>query len=116
MVGREQLPPWTHHTPRRCNGRSSEFSAKIPSGACRRSWLVNKFGCEMEQKRRFFVRRRPPRFAVDALPEHFELFVQQNDCFGTPATRTRDVMLVEDIIDRHASSHTRFVGYGRGPR
>jgi hypothetical protein len=71
---------------------------------------MNEFWCEMEQKGRFFVGRRPARLAVDALPEDLELFVQQDDRFRTATTRTRDVMLVEDIMDRNASTHGKFVG------
>ena len=64
----------------------------------------------MEQESRFLVRGRPPGFAVDALPKHFEVLVQQDDGLWTAAARTRNVMLIEDIIDRNASSHIRIVG------
>ena len=71
---------------------------------------MNRFEGRPKQECRLFVTGRPSNFAIDALPVDVELSVEQNDCFGALTPRTRDAVLIEDVGQFDASSHTRFFG------
>jgi len=75
-----------------------------------KSALVDGFERGPEQQFRLLVARRPPTFAVDALPCDFELLVDQHNSLGAPAARTGYPMLVEQVMSRKASLHRQLVG------
>jgi glucose/arabinose dehydrogenase len=71
---------------------------------------VNGFERRPEEHLGFFVARRPPAFAVDALPGDLEKLVDQHNRFGAPAAGTHHPMLVEHVLGRKASLHRQLLG------
>jgi hypothetical protein len=71
---------------------------------------MNGFQCGFEQEDRLLFGSRPPRLAVDALPKHVKLRVEQDDRFAASASRTTNLVLVEDLMDGNVASHNRHFG------
>ena len=71
---------------------------------------MNRLQCRTEQQRRFIIIGGPSGFAVDALPTHLELRVNQDDRLRTAASGTHDAVFVEDLAEDETSLHTQGVG------
>ena len=50
-----------------------------------------------EQQCRLLLARGPSNFAIDALPVHVELGIDQDNGFATLTPRTRDIVPIEDF-------------------
>lgn len=87
--------------------------AGIVTGTAR---LVNRLQRRPEKEHRLLFGCGPTAFAVDALPEHVEQRIQQDNRLLAPATRTADVVLVENLGDSNAASHEQRFGRHMGPR
>lgn len=72
--------------------------------------LMNGLERGPEQQRRFFVACGPAAFAVDALPGHFELLVDEHHRLRAAAAGATDAMPVEHVVSRQSSLHEQFVG------
>ena len=75
--------------------------------------LVNRLHHRAEEQRRLFLGGGPAVLAVGALPAHVELDIDHGHRLRALAAGAADAVLVEDLVDGHASLHDQVVG--RGP-
>jgi hypothetical protein len=83
---------------------------RIVSG---RNSLVNCLRCGIEQEDRLLLRCRPPPLALDALPMHVEVRVEQDYRLAAFTSRAANLMLIEYLTESSAASHGRRFGRGR---
>ena len=67
---------------------------------------VNGLQSRIEQEVGLDFRSRPAAIAVDALPLHLKRAIEQDDCLRAAATRTSDVVFIENLADGNSSSHS----------